>query len=901
VRNEGTWLGTIEKRIRQTQHVPVRYTEEGHGTYATTERWEGLYKTAENVYTSRTSTVSNPEAGLVAVTGIPFVTPIAHIAPGIIRRVTETENEDCTSNIVVENRYSEAVDPAVDGEAHTKFEDTDTSGKRNAVAPEAGAPVSGGKITEVSSQKNEFGLWDTRKTERTGVAADDAVMVKQIDAFGVVDSDTDRNKTTAIAEETTQTPGRIKQTRAQLNDYGLYDNTEEVRTSTSQTDFAESASHNAFDKEATAQSRNLVAEPVLPTAQTPGQVKRLMKRLNEFLRWDSEETTQTAEVQAAAGASKTVQKFVVEANAEARNLVAEPVLEDTQTPGIIKTIQKRLNLFLRWDKQEQTRTAVEVDDAQKSKQISKFETVVSDTDRNKAGAITEETTQTAGKIKQTRNTVNDFGLNDHETQERTAAEVDDAQKTKQITAFETVVSDVDRNKAAAVVEETTQTPGQIKQTRNTVNDFALNDHETQVRTATEVDGVIAGGQKTAAETATITGDRNKAAAATLGALVPGQIEEARSTFNEFQKWDTQKTTRVAIDQTGTGHTDTHAEDVTETRHTQAAAELAAPVAPVGQIKEVQSQPTDFGKWQTTERTRTAEDQASTDQSAGHRSTAEVTKHTHKVAQEVAGTPAAGQQISVSNRPTPFGDFETAKQVDTAVELTGTDYDRNGLSGTDINKTWSGNKLVGAPVRGAGTAVTRVQLPTPFKDKWDITEATETGTPWDTGWLAFDSASGTRSFRAWGNQPESFHLGIVAAFTQSTNNSISTEYNKYGFWNGSAAKTNADGSGGSFWRSTVEVDSIKRQLRRIEHLGLVSKEKYQKDQYRDVTISYRSVVTQTFGEADTSKRIFMALSTSAKTLVGEVSINKITDGGRTGWLVEAYYTNDPAWLDVGGLA
>jgi DNA-binding transcriptional MocR family regulator len=140
--------------------------------------------------------------------------------------------------------------------------------------------------------------------------------------------------------------------------------------------------------------------------------------------------------------------------------------------GIIKTIQKRLNLFLRWDKQEQTRTAVEVDDAQKSKQISKFETVVSDTDRNKAGVIVEETTQTAGKIKQTRNTVNDFGLNDHETQERTAAEVDDAQKTKQITAFETVASDVDRNKAAAVVEETTQTPGQIKQTRNTVNDFA---------------------------------------------------------------------------------------------------------------------------------------------------------------------------------------------------------------------------------------------------------------------------------------------------------------------------------------------------------------------------------------------------------------------------------------------
>lgn len=440
----------------------------------------------------------------------------------------------------------------------------------------------------------------------------------------------------------------------------------------------------------------------------------------------------------------------------------------------------------------------------------------------------------------------------------------------------------------------TPEPGKVVRVSNQSTEFGKVRTVKEVITPTDQTGegaVVRWDQTSATETHT------QADAPADDAAIAGKIVQADSRPTEFGKYATQKTVVTPIDQTGTGHTDSHSEDVTETRHTQAAAVLTAPVAAVGEIKEVSSQPTEFGMWQTTERTRTAEDQESVDQSAEHRSTAEVTKHTHKVAQEVAGTPAAGQQISVSNRPTPFGDFETAKQIDTAIELTGTDYDKTGLSETEIDKTWSGNKLVGAPTRGAGTAVTRVQTPTPFKDKWDITEATETGTPWDTDWEEYDSRNGTEAVRRWGNQTEAFGEAIAAGLTDVTNNGFSHQLNRFGLWDGVATKTTPSGGGaGTFWRNTQTLTYAEENEYRERTYKDENKVEFKEDQGRTVDITHTSVIVQDYGTADDTWRQYKndAPPTGYKLRRGFPKIHPLSDQGRTGFLVEVEYVKYSAW-------
>jgi hypothetical protein len=112
----------------------------------------------------------------------------------------------------------------------------------------------------------------------------------------------------------------------------------------------------AFESVGTVEGKNIVTEPTLPESQTAGVIVTLRKRLNAILRWDTETQTRTAVTVAAASASKTITTGMTEEQAEGRNIVEEPTLPASQTPGIIVTLRKRLNAFLRWDTETTTQT-----------------------------------------------------------------------------------------------------------------------------------------------------------------------------------------------------------------------------------------------------------------------------------------------------------------------------------------------------------------------------------------------------------------------------------------------------------------------------------------------------------------------------------------------------------------
>jgi uncharacterized membrane protein len=175
----------------------------------------------------------------------------------------------------------------------------------------------------------------------------------------------------------------------------------------------------ALETEEQAEGKNIVEEPTLPASQTAGVIVTLRKRLNAFLRWDTETNTRTATAQAAAGADKTMEAFESVGTVEGKNIVTEPTLPESQTAGFIVTLRKRLNAFMRWDTETQTRTAVTVAAASASKTITTGMTEEQAEGRNIVEEPTLPASQTPGVIVTLRKRLNAFLRWDTETTTQT--------------------------------------------------------------------------------------------------------------------------------------------------------------------------------------------------------------------------------------------------------------------------------------------------------------------------------------------------------------------------------------------------------------------------------------------------------------------------------------------------
>jgi uncharacterized membrane protein len=313
--------------------------------------------------------------------------------------------------------------------------------------------------------------------------ADEYVTRRQI--TGLRSGDVDHNGTAvSIPSMTNQVAGTIVDISRQKNPDCTQDVAEQQRISIENSAIASDKTYEAFEIQGTVEGKNVVTEPTLPTTQTAGFIVTLRKKLNAFLRWDVITQTRESVAQAAAGGAKTITALETEVDAEGRNIEAEPALPTTQTAGAIVTLRKKLNAFLRWDTQTNTRTATTLAAEASDKTIDAFEKAGTVEDKNTVSEPTLPTTQTAGAIVTLRKKLNAFLRWDVITQTRESVAQAAAGAGKTIKASETEEETEGRNIEAEPTLPTTQTAGTIVTMRKKLNAFLRWDTQTNTRTAT---------------------------------------------------------------------------------------------------------------------------------------------------------------------------------------------------------------------------------------------------------------------------------------------------------------------------------------------------------------------------------------------------------------------------------
>jgi hypothetical protein len=332
--------------------------------------------------------------------------------------------EDCALNVRDGVIEAQGVEDAAKRSTANVYESTESVTDRN--QDEAGTlpTAADGKIFETQYEKNRFSKFDNTNVERSAVEVADARVSATEDTFEERASDTIRNKTTD-ARAPASANGVIQEVVVEKSEFlnRIHDTLNE-RTAKEVTGFRTSEVDDVFEKRESDTIRNSDA-----VARTP---------------------------------------------VSADGVIQESSVEKSEFPD---RIHDTLN----------ERTAHTVLDVVAEKTITVFETLDRDTDRNATEVVAEESAQTAGQIKTTRNEKSEFPDRYHTTEEvRIAATVEDAVTTESEDAFETRESDTIRNKSTAA-----RTPasgsGVIQSVRIEKSEFKDRIHDTlEARTAVEV-------------------------------------------------------------------------------------------------------------------------------------------------------------------------------------------------------------------------------------------------------------------------------------------------------------------------------------------------------------------------------------------------------------------------------
>jgi len=319
----------------------------------------------------------------------------------------------------------------------------------------------------------------------TGTGVSDAY---QEDAFEKLDLERHTDQSAALSDVTPQVAGTVVRVENEKDPVtGLFKTEKTTETSIPQAAAAGEAGHDAFETRAMVEGKNIVLEPTLPSSQTAGTVVTLLKRLNRFLRWDKVETTETAVVQAAAGAEAEHQAFETRATAEGKNIVTEPTLPSSQTAGTIVTALRRLNRFLRWDKVETTRTAVVQAAAAGEAVFEAYQSEAVVEGKNIVTEPTLPTSQTAGTVVRLRKMLNLFLRWDTVQSTETSIPQAAAAGEKEITPVETLEIAEGRNIVTEPTLPTSQTAGVAVRMRKGVNRFLRWDQVVVTRTAVNLE------------------------------------------------------------------------------------------------------------------------------------------------------------------------------------------------------------------------------------------------------------------------------------------------------------------------------------------------------------------------------------------------------------------------------
>lgn len=200
---------------------------------------------------------------------------------------------DNTSEVAAANAVSDAEKSVEVDTFVTKTEATDVGQASAATTP----PVpEAGEVKRATVRKSKFkNRYDNTVVVEAHNAVANAEQEKVITPFETIVRSKDVAQAAAATLPSSQTAGTIvtKRTRkARAKD--RHDHDTETRTATEQLNFQRTKRMEGDQTTTVDESKNIATEPTLPTTFSAGSIVTLRKRLNDFLLWDKEETTETA-------------------------------------------------------------------------------------------------------------------------------------------------------------------------------------------------------------------------------------------------------------------------------------------------------------------------------------------------------------------------------------------------------------------------------------------------------------------------------------------------------------------------------------------------------------------------------------------------------------------------------
>jgi hypothetical protein len=561
-------------------------------------------RTAKEVTGFRTSEVDDVfekrESDTIRNSDAVARTPVS--ADGVIQEssVEKSEFPDRIHDTLNE-RTAHTVLDVVAEKTITVFETLDRDTDRNAteVVAEESAQTAG-QIKTTRNEKSEFpDRYHTTEEVRIAATVEDAVTTESEDAFETRESDTIRNKSTA-ARTPASGSGVIQSVRIEKSEFKdrIHD-TLDQRTATVVADFRTSEVDDVFEKRESDTIRNsdgvartpasadgVIQEGVVEKSEFPDRIHDTLNQRTAHTVTDAtliESSTayeevardtirnataaRTGDVESAAGVIRThtVEKSefpsrvhdtiesrtaveVTDAQTVETESAFETLERDTirnsdaaaRTPvsddGVIQSVTIEKSEFKdRIHDTLETRTAVEVADFRKTLVDDVFEERASDTIRN-SDDVARTPASADGVIQESNVEKSEFPDRIHDTlTKRTAHTVPDVVAEKTITVFETLDRDTDRNATEVVAEESAQTAGQIKTTRNEKSEFPGRYHTTEeIRIAATVEDAVTTESEDAFETRESDTIRNKSTAARTPASGSGVIQSVRIEKSEFK-------------------------------------------------------------------------------------------------------------------------------------------------------------------------------------------------------------------------------------------------------------------------------------------------------------------------------------------------------------------------------
>ena len=530
-------------------------------------------------------------------------------------------------------------------------------GRNQAAAPTMGAG-SAGVIHGVTASLNEFGLWDTKESTSTAAAAAGAAS-----AYGgplTAESLTVKANQTNVPALSAGSAGTINSASYSINQFGLYDTRESVRTASAASTSVTGG--GPLSGVSIAIKRNQTNAPTLG-AGSAGTINDASASINEFGLYDTRESVRTA---TAASASVTGGGPLVSvAIGIKRNQTNAPAL-GAGSAGTINDASASINEFGLYDTRESVRTAT----AASGTGITYGGPIVSEgltVKRNQTNAPSVSA-GTAGTINSASYSINEFGLYDTRESTRTAAAADG----NSITYGGPIVSE-----ALTVKRNQTNTPsvtagsaGTINSASYSINDFGLYDTRESVRTATAASASITGGGPLVGVAIDI--KRNQTNAPTLGAGSAGTINDVSASINEFGLYDTRESVRTST--AAAGGTSTYggplvAETLVAKRNQTSQPTPAAGSA--GTINSVSYSLNEFGRYDTREAVRTATAVAGAQITYGGPVVTEaITVKRNQTAVPSVSAGSAGTINSAAYGINEFGRYDTRESTRTAVAVAG---------------------------------------------------------------------------------------------------------------------------------------------------------------------------------------------------------------------------------------